>query len=389
MNIRTTLIVLSVAIGLTVLFWFPLWNGGGMVGGDVYTYSLPQKVFFSDRLAAGEFPLWNSTTGHGYPIVGESQTGVFYPFNLLFYSTLSAHAAYNTEHLLHYTLAFVFCVMFARKLGLSTGGALLAALVYVYGWFPVRSSLEWAIITGAWLPLALWSAESFLQSPRRRYVVLLSVVLGVQLLAGHYHLAFMTDLLLAVYVPARLWWAARTRHEIRCIGLLRMRTVYLKGDHPSFPTAVQVTGVSALMREIMVRLAVGAEPRHLPHLAALLVDEIAALNIEPLHLPRARDARIARLASTLREDPADPTSLRGWAERLGLSPRTLIRRIKDETGMTFRELRRQTRILAALEYLSLGESVTNVALDVGFDSPSAFIQAFRSVTGKTPGRYMK
>ena len=81
--------------------------------------------------------------------------------------------------------------------------------------------------------------------------------------------------------------------------------------------------------------------------------------------------------------------MRGWSDRLGLSPRTLIRRIKDETGMSFREFRRQTRILAALEHLSLGESVTNVALDVGFDSPSAFIQAFRSVTGQTPGRYMK
>ncbi len=82
---------------------------------------------------------------------------------------------------------------------------------------------------------------------------------------------------------------------------------------------------------------------------------------------------------------AEPTP----SDRVGLSPRTLIRRIKDETGMSFRELRRQARILAALERLSLGESVTNVALDVGFDSPSAFIQAFRSVTGKTPGRYMK
>ena len=73
---------------------------------------------------------------------------------------------------------------------------------------------------------------------------------------------------------------------------------------------------------------------------------------------------------------------------IGLSLRTLIRRIKHETGMSFRELRRQTRILAALERLSLGESVTNFALNVGFDSPSAFIQAFRDVTGKTPGRYM-
>ncbi len=190
--------------------------------------------------------------------------------------------------------------------------------------------------------------------------------------------------------PGRaLWVPARTRHEIHCIGLLGMRTVYLDGDNPSFPAVVQVTGVSPLMREIMVRVAEGAEPHQLPHLAALLVDEIAALTFEPLHLPRAKDARIARLGSALLEDPADRTTLRGWADHLGLSPRTLIRRIKDETGMSFRELRRQARILAALERLPLGESVTNVALDVGFDSPSAFIQAFRSVTGKTPGRYLK
>ena len=47
---------------------------------------------------------------------------------------------------------------------------------------------------------------------------------------------------------------------------------------------------------------------------------------------------------------------------IGLWPRTLMRRIKHETGMSFREPRRQTRILAVLERLSLGESVTNVAL---------------------------
>ena len=57
--------------------------------------------------------------------------------------------------------------------------------------------------------------------------------------------------------------------------------------------------------------------------------------------------------------------------------------------MSFRELRRQTRILAALERLPLGESVTNVALDVGYDNPSAFIQAFRAVIGKNPGHYIR
>lgn len=189
--------------------------------------------------------------------------------------------------------------------------------------------------------------------------------------------------------PGRaLWMPARTRHEIHCIGRLGLRTVYLEGMDPCFPDVVQVTAVSALMREIMVRVSEGAEPHQLPHLAALLVDEVAALSFESLHLPFTKDQRIARLSSALLEDPADPTSLRDWADRLNLSSRTLIRRIKNETGMSFRELRRQTRILSAIERLSLGESVTNVALDVGYDSPSAFTHAFRVVTGKTPMHYI-
>ncbi|WP_084644085.1 helix-turn-helix domain-containing protein [Ferrimonas futtsuensis] len=32
--------------------------------------------------------------------------------------------------------------------------------------------------------------------------------------------------------------------------------------------------------------------------------------------------------------------------------------------------------------------MTNVALDAGFESPSAFIQAFRTVTGKTPSHFL-
>lgn len=193
-----------------------------------------------------------------------------------------------------------------------------------------------------------------------------------------------------VVPPGRgLWVPARTHHEIVCVGRVEMRTVYLEGDHPSFPPAVQVTGVSTLMREIMMRLAEGATPRQQPHLAALLIDEIATLPVEPLRLPCPRDPRIARLCAALRADPADPMSLAVWADRLALSRRTLIRRIRDETGMSFRELRRQVRLLAALERLALGEPVTTIALDVGFESPSAFIQAFRSVTGKTPGRYLR
>ena len=47
----------------------------------------------------------------------------------------------------------------------------------------------------------------------------------------------------------------------------------------------------------------------------------------------------------------------------------------------------QARLLAALERLALGQTVTATALDLGYDSTSAFIAMFRKALGTTPGRY--
>ena len=45
------------------------------------------------------------------------------------------------------------------------------------------------------------------------------------------------------------------------------------------------------------------------------------------------------------------------------------------------------RLLHALRLLAAGQSVTTVALEVGYDSPSAFIAMFRRSLGATPGGY--
>ena len=191
-------------------------------------------------------------------------------------------------------------------------------------------------------------------------------------------------------VPAGrgLWVPAQMPHEIRCIGLVEMRTVYLSGEPPSVHPTVQVIGITPLLREIIVRLAEGSHRRQIPHLTALLVDEIVTMDVEPFRLPAAKDTRIAGLVSHLSDNPEDQTSLGIWANRLGFSERNLIRSIRAETGMSFREVRRQARVMAAIEQLALGDPVTRVALNVGFESPSAFAHAFRLITGATPRQYM-
>lgn len=197
------LFVVLIAVALSWWFWAPLWNGGSLIGGDLFPYFFPQKVFLATQLQNGVIPAWNPLTGHGYPTIAESQTGVCYPPDLAAYRWLSVTTAYNTLQIVHYILAFVGTWLLAKKLGCSFCGALLAALSFVYGWFPPRICLEWAIVTGAYLPWVMWCAESFLQEHRHRYLFGLCLLLALQLLAGHFHLAFLTQLTLAVYVLLR------------------------------------------------------------------------------------------------------------------------------------------------------------------------------------------
>lgn len=216
-SLRETLLVLALAVALTMIFWWPLWTGGGLIGGDIYSYFFPQKQFLADSLSEGEFPLWNNRTGFGYPLIAESQTGALYPPHLLLYATLDVNTAYNVNQLLHYVLAFVSTWLLARTLGLTGWGSVFAATVYVYGWFPPRLCLEWAIIGGAWLPLALLLLERFLRSRLWLWLAGMAVVLAVQMLAGHFNLAFITQLLLVAWVPLRLFfWTDQVEESLRC-----------------------------------------------------------------------------------------------------------------------------------------------------------------------------
>ena len=204
------------AAGLSFLFWSGLYAGGGLIGGDLYSYYFPQKTFLADQLQAGTIPLWNPLVGFGYPVIAESQTGALYPANLIAYSLLGPNAAYNAVQIVHYWLAFLFCWMYARRIGLSTVASLLTATVYTYAWFPPRICWEWAIIGGAWFPLVFWSIESFVQKPERgrRSLSVLVLALAAQLLAGHFTLAFITQLTAACYAAARILWGTLDKPDV-------------------------------------------------------------------------------------------------------------------------------------------------------------------------------
>ena len=112
-------------------------------------------------------------------------------------------------------------------------------------------------------------------------------------------------------------------------------------------------------------------------LVTVLRDEIGQPEQQPLRLPLPRDERLARVAHTLLDDVADDRRLDDWAHFVGMAGRTFMRAFSAEVGMSFGRWRQQARLFAALEMLAQGKSVTGVAIAVGYDSVSAFIEMFR------------
>jgi AraC-like DNA-binding protein/mannose-6-phosphate isomerase-like protein (cupin superfamily) len=201
-----------------------------------------------------------------------------------------------------------------------------------------------------------------------------------------------------VAADGRVWFVPSTRaiwippgvmHEIVMRGEVAMRTLYIDADRAGGARELAALEVTPLLGELIVHIvSIGMlDPTRAEHdrLAGVLMDLIGSARALDLVLPLPRDVRARKLAQLLRADPADKRDLETLAASCGASLRTLQRCFADETGMTIEAWRQKMRLAHAAAALAQGASVTGAALDCGYESPSAFIAAFRRQFGTTPG----
>ncbi|VWC34734.1 AraC family transcriptional regulator [Burkholderia aenigmatica] len=196
-------------------------------------------------------------------------------------------------------------------------------------------------------------------------------------------------------VPAihAIWIPPHCRHSLRSFGPIAGWSAFVAEARcaalPDTPRAIRTT---PLLHEAVQRAASwddadldAAQTR----IADVILDEIASSEVEALGLVRPQDPRLIKITDALAADLADNRRLEEWAEWAGISARTMSRRFVAETGLTFAQWRQQARLLRALERIADGAPVTTIALDLGYDNVSAFIDMFRRALGTTPGRYME
>ena len=183
------------------------------------------------------------------------------------------------------------------------------------------------------------------------------------------------------------WIPAGTRHSITPLPRARTRTVYLSSG--LIRSACAVLEVTPLVRAIVDHVCDTQSSRDsaaAKHVLAVLRDQLPHQRELPLFVPTLKSPLALGVAAALTSDPADTPRLRDLATELGVSNRTLERAFIADAGMPLGEWRQRVRISHAIALLAAGGAVKDIALEVGYETPSAFVSAFKKFVGTTPGK---
>ncbi|AZF64299.1 Transcriptional regulator, AraC family [Pseudomonas sp. LBUM920] len=190
------------------------------------------------------------------------------------------------------------------------------------------------------------------------------------------------------------WMPSGQVHSLRCVGTLKMRSVFVRPDRfPNLPSEPKTVSVSPLLSEL-IKASVSLKPPYAEdsreaRIMHLILDELAILPALPLSLPQPADLRINRICQALQQEPGDASTVADWSDRLDLDQKTIQRLFRKETGLTFGQWRQQARLLLALERIAVGEKIIDVAIELGYESPSAFTSMFKKQFGKTPSQFFR
>ena len=157
------------------------------------------------------------------------------------------------------------------------------------------------------------------------------------------------------------------------------------------PQQVCVIEVSPLLRAVLEPIAIADfdtdwEQGKFIHLLGLCLSEIRDAVQQLMLLPLPQDKRLTPL---LAHPERLPPELQVLEQQIGASSRTIGRIFQRETGMSYQQWRQQWRLMRAMELLATGRNLGYCAFELGFASDSAFIAFFKTMTGTTPGNWLR
>ncbi len=198
-----------------------------------------------------------------------------------------------------------------------------------------------------------------------------------------------------VVPPSRaVWLPPHIEHVTASHTNVQFRSLLIDAaSNAALPKECMVVEVTPLLRELILKLAdLAGKPVHQEMAEAvirLMLLEFAFLPAQPLSLPRPKHPALTAFCEAMLGDLANTIPIEKAAAGLNMSRATLMRLFQRETGLSLGRWRQQARMLKALTLLAEGRSILDIALECGYESPSAFSAMFRRSLGRSPRDYFQ
>jgi hypothetical protein len=195
---------------------------------------IPWKKLGLETLSKGKIPLWNPYSLAGTPLLGNVQSSVFYPLNLILLSDFMKNWGFFI--FFQPLLGAVFMYVFLRSLKLGSFSSMAASFAWVFcGYF--TAWMEWGNIihSAIWLPLLLFFVNKLFESGEKKeqdknklavWLLLILFSLTFSFFAGHLQTFFYLGLFGFIYAVRKLFKLKQNKH-IFTLGLGLILIVFL------------------------------------------------------------------------------------------------------------------------------------------------------------------
>lgn len=185
---------------------------------DTYCQDVPLRIYAARMIRNGEFPHWTPDLNCGYPLFADGQTGVLYPFFLLYiaWPTPEAHDWFMA---LHFLLIGTFTYLFLTSRQISPSASLIGAVTFMASsYHQTNHVVPGCLATATWLPLSLYLVQCVARG-RRGALYGAALVNAVALLAGHVQVSLISYSVQALWLLYTTWRPAAWQLMRRAVVL--------------------------------------------------------------------------------------------------------------------------------------------------------------------------
>ena len=178
---------------------------------DITLHFLFSRAFGFGEMAAGNLPLWNPYIYSGIPYLGQFQSALLYPPNLIFL-LLPLATAINWSFGLHVFLLGATTYAWAAHRSLRPAAAFVAGVAAMFSgtfFLHIYAGHLSNVCAMAWVPLILLGIDGWLSRRHAAWLFLSSGAAALQIYAGHPQYVYYTALVAGAYALVHLVGASR------------------------------------------------------------------------------------------------------------------------------------------------------------------------------------